>query len=306
MAGSSIELFTGGGGLALAMHDVGFRHLLAVEWDRRACDTLRVNVARDHDATSGPAPDIGERWPLVEGDVRPIDFTPWLGSVDVVAGGVPCQPWSLGGVHQGYDDPRNLWPELFRCVRETQPKAVIAENVKGLLRPSFKPYYDYIRRELQVPFEERIDGEDWRDHDKRLQKALLSDHFDPTERYDVTYKLVNAADYGVPQIRQRVFVVAFRKDLGLSDWDIPEGRFSETALWHDQDAWPLLESPRYRVSSRAGAGHHSPARRQVAVADSSRCNLRSAGACGIQNRSLRLAGSSGMARSQGVPRPHSQ
>ena len=232
--GTSIELFTGGGGLALAMHDTGFRHLLAVEWERRACATLRRNVAIDHDSATASPTDLDAAWPLVEGDVRGIDFLAWRGRADVVAGGVPCQPWSLGGVHGGYDDSRNLWPELFRCVREVRPSAVIAENVKGLLRPSFKPYYDYIMRELAAPFEQRIKGEDWRDHDKRLLKALRSEGGDPAERYDVTYQLVNAADYGVPQVRWRVFVVALRKDLGLANWRFPEATHSETALWWDQ------------------------------------------------------------------------
>src|SRR5262249_43217468 len=153
---------------------------------------------------------FGESWPLIEGNVRSIDFAALEGRIDVVAGGVPCQPWSLGGVHRGYDDPRNLWPELFRCVRETRPRAVIAENVKGLLRPSFKPYYDYILRELSAPFEECGSYEDWRTHDGRLRRTLRLSPIDATERYDVKYMLVNAADYGVPQIRWRVFVVAFR------------------------------------------------------------------------------------------------
>lgn len=244
--GTSIELFTGGGGLAYAMHRAGFRHLLAVELDRRACETLRANVAKKH-IKGAPDPRIlRSRWPLIEGDVHDVDFTRWEGKVDVVAGGVPCQPWSLGGVHKGYDDPRNLWPELFRTVRETRPRAIIAENVKGLLRPSFKPYYDYILRELAAPFEQRVDGEDWRDHDKRLVKALKSNQVDPTERYDVRMKLVNAADYGVPQVRWRVVVVAFRKDLDLAGWEFPEVTHSEIALWHaqtDGDYWERLGRP---------------------------------------------------------------
>jgi DNA (cytosine-5)-methyltransferase 1 len=238
--GTSIELFTGGGGLALAMHGAGFRHLLAVEWEKRACATLLGNTA---DAFSPEDPDpatIEARWPLIHGDVRAVDFSRWQGAVDVVAGGVPCQPWSLGGAHKGYDDPRNLWPDLFRCVRETRPRAVIAENVKGLLRPSFKPYYDYILRELAAPFERRVKGEDWRDHDKRLQKALARPPADATERYSVMFQLVNAADYGVPQSRWRVFVVAFREDLGRQDWEFPVPTHSEAALMSSQasgDYW---------------------------------------------------------------------
>jgi DNA (cytosine-5)-methyltransferase 1 len=134
---------------------------------------------------------------------------------------------------KGYEDLRNLWPELFRCVRETRPRAIIAENVQGLLRPTFRPYYEYILRELEAPFEERAEGEDWRAHDQRLITALERDD-DLTRRYDVGCYPVNAADYGVPQIRSRVFVVAFRKDLGLSSWRFPTPTHSEAALWHDQ------------------------------------------------------------------------
>jgi DNA (cytosine-5)-methyltransferase 1 len=181
-----------------------------------------------------------------------MDFTPWLGKVDVVAGGVPCQPWSLGGVHKGYDDPRNLWPELFRVVRETRPRAIIAENVKGLLRPSFKPYYEYIINELSAPFEERVEGEDWRDHDKRLRKALTRNALEPTEWYDVKYLLVNAADYGVPQVRWRVFVVAFRHDLGLADWAFPAATHSDALLLRaqaDGDYWEEHKVPRHLRST---------------------------------------------------------
>ncbi|WP_425427646.1 DNA cytosine methyltransferase [Actinopolyspora lacussalsi] len=216
------------------MHDAGFRHLIAVESDRRACETLRTNVAESFDPDTLQAEALNSEWPLIEGDIRAVDFKRWGGEVDVVAGGVPCQPWSLGGAHKGYEDDRNLWPELFRVVRETRPRAVVAENVKGLLRPSFKPYYDYILNELRAPFEERVDGEDWRDHDKRLRKALAKDNADPTERYDVAHFLVNAADYGVPQIRWRVFVIAFRRDLGLEGWQFPKPTHSEGALLRAQ------------------------------------------------------------------------
>jgi DNA (cytosine-5)-methyltransferase 1 len=233
-AGTSIELFTGGGGLALAMHEAGFRHLAAVEIEKRACSTLRANHAVPFDKEAPRPGAVGDAWPLIEGNVIDVDFARWAGEVDVVAGGVPCQPWSLGGAHQGFNDGRNLWPELFRCVRETRPRAIIAENVKGLLRPSFRPYYEYILRELAAPFEERVQGEDWRDHDRRLVKALSDRDADPGRRYDVKYLLVNAADFGVPQIRYRVFVVAFRRDLGLQDWKMPSATHSDAALRWDQ------------------------------------------------------------------------
>jgi DNA (cytosine-5)-methyltransferase 1 len=221
------------------MHEAGFRHLLAVELDRRACETLRANGADDYRDGDAAPTSREDGWPLIEGDVHKVEFDRWRESsradaVDVVAGGVPCQPWSLGGAHKGFEDPRNLWPELFRTIRETRPRAVIAENVKGLLRPSFKPYYDYILRELEAPFEDRVEGEEWSDHYRRLVKSSKRKASDPTERYDVKYLMVNAADYGVPQVRWRVFVVAFRSDLGLADWEFPAATHSEAALLRDQ------------------------------------------------------------------------
>ncbi len=231
-AGTSIELFSGGGGLAMAMHRSRFRHLLINENNTRACATLRRNRAVDFDP-SAPLPSrLDDPWPLVEGSVSDVDFTKLNGTVDVVAGGVPCQPFSLGGAHRGHLDERNLWPELLRCVRETRPRVIVAENVKGLLRPSFDPYWQYILREIEAPFEERVAGEEWFDHDKRLMKAQRV-NADPSERYDVHYKLVNAADYGVPQVRWRVFIVAFRKDLGIM-WDFPEPTHSAAALYRAQ------------------------------------------------------------------------
>jgi DNA (cytosine-5)-methyltransferase 1 len=232
------------------MHKAGFRHLLAVEYDGRACQTLRAGDAVRFDSDAALPLRLDDPWPLVEGDVHDVDFTALNGRVDVVAGGVPCQPWSLGGAHKGYEDKRNLWPELFRCVRETRPRAILAENVKGLERPSFKPYYDYILRELAAPFEERIEGEDWRDHDLRLAKLKSDVPYDPTTRYDVKKLLVNAADYGVPQVRWRVFVAAFRKDLCLTEWQFPKPTHSETALWRVQNSGEYWE--RHGIRPRRG------------------------------------------------------
>jgi DNA (cytosine-5)-methyltransferase 1 len=231
---TSVELFGGAGGLSRAMHTTGFVQLRVNELDHRACETLRANAD----------------WPLVPGDVHAVDFTDLSGRVDVVSGGVPCQPWSLGGTHRGYDDPRNLWPQLFRCVRETRPRAVLAENVRGLLRPTFAPYYDYILRELALPFEQRVEGENWRDHDRRLVKALAADRTDPTERYDVSCLPVNAADYGVPQVRQRVFVIAFRRDLGLTGWSPPAPTHSAEALAAAQSSGDYWD--RHGISPRVG------------------------------------------------------
>ena len=272
-ARTSIELFTGGGGLAWAMHKVGFRHLLVNEIEPRACETLRINAAADLEPSRA-----GLDQSVIAGRCSRATFIRWtsppgLGQVDVVAGGVPCQPWSLGGVHKGYDDTRNLWPELFRCVRETRPRAVIAENVRGLLRPSFKPYYEYILRELEAPFEERVNGEDWRDHDKRLQKILRAEG-NPAERYHVWCLPVNAADYGVPQVRQRVFVIAFRKDLNLGDWKPPQATHSELSLLRAQAEGSYWEEHRMPPLP-AGSQRHRL--RMTARSDGRPCGMPSTG-----------------------------
>lgn len=230
-AGTSLELFTGGGGLALAMHESGFHHALVNEYDHRACETLRMNNAQDLPEDGDPPK---KRWPLIEGDVHELDFTPWDGKVDVLGGGVPCQPWSLGGVHRGREDKRNLWPEFARAARETRPKALLAENVRGLLRPDFRAYWAYTLDTLRAPHEERLPGEDWEDHARRLAKLLAADGVPADERYDVDYLPVNAADYGVPQVRKRVLVVGLRRDLGAK-WTWPAPTHSDRALREAQE-----------------------------------------------------------------------
>jgi DNA (cytosine-5)-methyltransferase 1 len=106
--------------------------------------------------------------------------------------------------------------------------------VRGLLRPTFRPYYEYILRSLAAPFELRNDNEGWRDHDHRLKRVLYCSPGDPSERYDVTFRLVNAADYGVPQIRWRVFVVAFRHDLNITRWKFPQPTHAKAVLLRSQ------------------------------------------------------------------------
>lgn len=229
---TSVELFAGGGGLAMAVHRAGFRPLLVNELVKYACETLKANAASQRGETER-VPTPGERWPLVEGDIREIEFGYLWDRVDLLAGGPPCQPFSLGGVAKGDEDKRNMFPEMFRAIRQIQPKAVICENVRGLLRPSFKPYFDYIERELRLPFEERAEDTTWHEHDEALRKRLDEEPSDPKRRYEVVTTTVNAADYGVPQIRNRIIIVAFRSDLGVDVERFKEAvrpRYSEAAL----------------------------------------------------------------------------
>lgn len=214
MERTSVELFAGGGGLALATHRAGFRHLLLNEFARRACETLEANGAKLR-GDEERIPEPGEAWPLVAGDVRELKMKYLHDKVDLLAGGPPCQPFSLGGVAKGDEDERNMFPQMFRAIREIQPKAVICENVRGLLRPSFAPYFKYIEREFEFPFVRRQRDATWREHDAVLIQRESDFQGDPKERYHVVVTPVNAADYGVPQIRHRIIMVAFRSDLGV-------------------------------------------------------------------------------------------
>ncbi|MFL6140371.1 MAG: DNA cytosine methyltransferase [Labedaea sp.] len=213
---TSVELFAGGGGLAMAVHRSGFRPVLLNEYVKHACDTLEANgvMLRGEEER---IPEPGEPGLLVRGDVRDLKMAYLNDKVDLLAGGPPCQPFSLGGVAKGDEDKRNMFPEMFRAIREIQPKAVICENVRGLLRPSFKPYFDYIIRELEFPFVERDDDVSWLHHNALIERRRKLDKTHPRERYRVHKFEVNAADYGVPQIRNRVIIVAFRSDLNIDE-----------------------------------------------------------------------------------------
>lgn len=233
----SIELFAGGGGLALGMSRAGFRHRALVEWDSNACATLGFNAR----AGSGHA----DNWCVKQVDVTRFDFRPY-DDVEFVSGGPPCQPFSLGGKHLGPADRRNMFPHAIRAVREIRPKAFIFENVRGLLRRNFANYYSYIIHQLQFPEVIARGDEEWTDHLARLEKLATGGRSDGL-RYNIVYRLLDAADYGVPQHRYRVFIVGTRADLGV-EFSFPESTHGEDALLHDQwitgDYWDRHQVPR--------------------------------------------------------------
>jgi len=125
-----------------------------------------------------------------------------------------------------------MFPQAVRAIREVQPKAFIFENVKGLLRKGFANYYSYIIRQLRYP-DVRLKGdEEWTDHLARLEKIETSGRSAGVQ-YNVVYRLLNAADYGVPQHRYRVLIVGVRADLGI-EFSFPEKTHEEDALLYDQ------------------------------------------------------------------------
>ena len=226
----SIELFAGGGGMALGVHEAGFDHSLLVEFDPKACDTLRHN-AQTWESSTRTLPPWNQNT-IVCQDVRSLNLNlPEWRSLDLLAGGPPCQPFSLGGVHAGMDDRRNMFPAALEIVRHCMPKLVLFENVAGLLRKSFAPYFDYVLMQLRDPFREAKPDESWLDHAARLQSGKRAKG---TVGYHVTRQLINAADFGIPQQRKRVILMAVRTD--LSEGPLPEiaATHSEAALHYAQ------------------------------------------------------------------------
>lgn len=163
---SCIEICAGAGGQALGLEWAGFESLAHVEFDQHACATLRLN-----------RPD----WNVVEGDVRNFSAKKFRG-IDLLAGGVPCPPFSVAGKQLGANDERDLFPEAVRLVGECEPKAVMLENVRGFLDTTFTDYRQNLKKQL-----------------KKLG-------------YQASWHLLNASDFGVPQLRPRVVIIAIRED----------------------------------------------------------------------------------------------
>jgi DNA (cytosine-5)-methyltransferase 1 len=230
---TSVELFAGAGGLGMGMSLAGFEHLAVVEWDRWACDTVRENQARGHPLVAD--------WPLHQGDVRTFDYGNIRQPVDVVAGGPPCQPFSICGRHQAFLDERDMFPATVDVVRKLRPRAFIVENVKGLLRDTFADYFGYVLLQLEFPEIAAKPGEEWESHRRRLQRHKTSGSRSGLT-YNVVFQLLNAADYGVPQKRERVFVVGFRDDVGAR-WSFPKPTHSADMLslskWVTGEYWDL-------------------------------------------------------------------
>ena len=207
----SLEIFSGAGGLAKGLELSGFNHASFVEFNKHACASLRANFEPEK---------------VFFGDVRDFKFSS-LNQVDIVAGGPPCQPFSLGGSHKADQDARDMFPYAIQAIEELAPKAFIFENVKGLLRPTFSDYFRYIILRLSFPEAKIKKNMEWREHLKLLEKINYSAY--NGMRYKVSFNLINAADYGVPQRRERVVIVGIRSDI-KSSWAFPKATHSEERL----------------------------------------------------------------------------
>ena len=221
---NSLELFCGAGGLALGLQKAGISHEALFEWDKTSCDNIQLNINRHLRLVND--------WRVYNMDVRKIDYTPYKGRIDIVSGGPPCQPFSVGGLAKAYNDKRDMFPEAVRAVRELAPKAFIFENVKGLLRKSFSTYFGYILLQLQHPELIKKSNMTWEEHLKTLEKYHTSSTTKGLQ-YNVIFRGLNVADYGIPQSRNRVFIVGFRSDID-AQWSFPSATHSREALLYDK------------------------------------------------------------------------
>jgi len=222
----SLELFAGAGGLGLGLHSAGFHPEGVIERDSHCCNTILENKQR--------GPGFMRDWTLVSSDVREIKFGIYEDKLDLVSGGPPCQPFSLGGKHAAYEDSRDMFPQAVRAVRQIRPSAFIFENVKGLTRDRFQNYFEYIKLQLEHPTVEKKPGEEWTEHHNRLEKFHTAGKR-PDLHYRVVTRLLNAADFGIPQRRERVFFVGFRDDLNI-EWAFPKPTHSKESLLWDQSS----------------------------------------------------------------------
>ncbi len=173
MSYSSVEICAGGGGQALGLEMAGFDHQALVEYEPQFCATLRQNRPN---------------WNTIQEDVRNFDASKFRG-IDLLAGGVPCPPFSIAGKQLGADDTRDMFPSALSIVKQMKPRAVLFENVSGFASARFEHYRNDLMAEL----------------------ARLG--------YQPEWKLLQAAKYGVPQLRPRFVLVALKPaDVKYFEW----------------------------------------------------------------------------------------
>lgn len=162
-----LEICAGAGGQSLGLAQAGFTHLAAVEIDSDACETLRRNRPE---------------WNVVSRDIHHFDSREFLGKVDLLAGGVPCPPFSIAGKQLGADDERDLFPRALDIIDECRPQAIMLENVRGLASARFANYLLQVRERLHE------------------------------QGYQTDWRILNAKDFGVPQLRPRFILVAMKEE----------------------------------------------------------------------------------------------
>lgn len=201
---TSVEVCAGAGGQAIGLEQAGFRHLACLEIDAQACATLKANRPS---------------WNVIQGDLKKWMPPVELQRVDLLAGGVPCPPFSVAGKQQGKEDDRDLFPEMLRLAEEINPRVIMIENVRGLMSRRFDSY-----------------------------RSEILDSFIKLGYVSVGWNLLNASDFGVPQNRTRAILILMKPDISLYfNWPEPNGvahsvgeilkeQMSERG-WRGIDAW---------------------------------------------------------------------
>ena len=207
-----VEICAGAGGQALGLAMAGFVHVALIEYEPDYCEVLRRNRPE---------------WNVICADVYDFDGRPYR-DVDLLAGGVPCPPFSVAGKQLGQDDDRDLFPEAIRLIREIKPKAVMLENVTGFLDPSFEAYRNRIFKSIQ------------------------------DLGYVTHIKLLNASNFGVPQLRPRVVIIGMRKDQ-YGAFAYPEDR-PDSAKTVGETLYDLMAENKWEGAKRwaAQAGRIAP------------------------------------------------
>ncbi|MFE2556921.1 DNA cytosine methyltransferase [Streptomyces sp. NPDC059352] len=242
----SIEICAGAGGQAIGLHAAGFRHLALVEIDKHAAATLQRNIDSRKDWVWEK-----EHCDLLHKDVNEFDHGSDLkkggrplerGDLDLLAGGVPCPPFSHAGKQLGKDDERDLFPRMLDLVDKLNPRAVMIENVRGILDPKFSDYRDYIQAKLE--------GGTYRGEDGSVvsEKGL---------GYEVRHwGLLEASKFGVPQLRPRAILVAFRKDV------LRDVKYEWPAPTHEE-AVSVAEALKESMEARYEAYYNGPRDREA-------------------------------------------
>lgn len=196
MSRIAISFFAGAGGLDIGIHEAGFDVKLSVELEEKYCVTLKQNNPT-FNVVNGDIMEYSKEKIYQDAKLKHDD------EVDLIFGGSPCQSFSTAGKRKAFSDERGMaMLKFIDLIEDVKPKAFLLENVKGLLSAPLK----------HRPLNER--GEDFPPLEKEEQNGSALEYLlNQVKDYDVKYKVVNSAEYGVPQKRERVIFVGIRKDL---------------------------------------------------------------------------------------------
>lgn len=212
----AISLFAGVEGFGLAAHKSGWEVVESVEWEQFPQLVIKKNFPNTE----------------IHGDIKQFNGRKYRGTINLVCGGFPCQPYSLSGKRQGKDDDRHLWPEMLRVIREVQPTWVIGENVPGLVNWSKGVVFEEVQSDLEA------------------------------EGYEVQSFILPAAGVGAPHRRDRVWIVAYSAVYGHELRRFGQNRSTHGEGFRCEKEWERIRNDSGRISKQVVAANSSSNRRQ--------------------------------------------